>query len=634
MPQTILIVEDEQSAARVLSGICAELGLSVRVTGSGREAVEECAKAAGSPMPFAGVILDLVLSESDGFQFAQAARTQPWGMELPLVVVSGIYKVLPPDFAAKIKPAAFFAKPFEPKALREALTRITGATGGAQPVEGNLSQTPVAALLVDLLRQKQTGTLTIQGGETKRVLTYQQGMIRFAQSNIKGEAVGAPLVASGAVKQASFDRAVALARQQGISLHEALGAARVLTPEQLKTALKQSAADVTVGALGLRTGIYKFEPKAAEAVTGTPDVRSSPVALVLEGAKRIGKPDEARRWLETHGQEKVNRSPELEREMFTLKASWPGESVTPAATAGKTIAEVLGRVKEAELPLLKALCESGLLHLTGGAAKNEAKAQEVAAQAAADADRGKTFKPAEMTARKLLFEERERLKDASHYQVLGVEPGAGPDEIKQAYFAAAKRFHSDSFSGLELGSARRTAEELFGKVGEAYSVLTDKNKRAEHDVYLERKAKGLPTDVVAILRAEGIFQKGEVQFKQGKWEDAETSFKEAIALNHAEAEFHAYLGMTIFKRTGKPELGLPHLETALELDPRLPSGVLFGAQLAEAAGDPDRAQQILREAIKRDPGFADAKDAMRRLRNRPAEPENKGGFFSRLLSKK
>jgi curved DNA-binding protein CbpA len=309
--------------------------------------------------------------------------------------------------------------------------------------------------------------------------------------------------------------------------------------------------------------------------------------------------------------------------------------VSALATSGRTVADVLARVKDNELPLFQMLCLSGLISLSGAArAADPRAAQAIAAAAAENEDRGKSFKPQEETARRMLQGERERLKDATHYEVLGIDPSASESDVKKAYIAAAKKFHSDGFAGMELGSARRVAEELFAKVGEASSVLSDKKKRAEYDVYVDRKAKGLPTDVAAILRAEGIFQRGEVQFKQGKWDDAEQSFREAIALNHAEAEFHAYLGMAVFRKTGKPEVAYPHVEKSLELDPRLKSGTLFAAQLAEASGDVDRAQGVLKKALQRDPSFAEAKDALRRLRNRPAQQQNKGGLLSRLLSKK
>ncbi|MGZ6123548.1 MAG: tetratricopeptide repeat protein, partial [Myxococcales bacterium] len=157
-------------------------------------------------------------------------------------------------------------------------------------------------------------------------------------------------------------------------------------------------------------------------------------------------------------------------------------------------------------------------------------------------------------------------------------------------------------------------------------------RRAEYDIYLDRKAKGLPTDVGAILRAEGLFQKGEALFKVGRWEDAEAQFREAIALNDTEAEFHAYLGMAMFKRSGNPEQGIQQAEKALEMEPRLRSGTVFLSHVYEAQGEAERAKTLLRKAIERDPEFEQAKDELRRLRSRPAE-QSKGGFLSRLLKK-
>src|SRR2546430_16215844 len=106
MALTVLIVEDEQSASRLLSGIAAEVGLSARATGSGREAQQLCAQAADSGQPFSAVVLDLVLSELDGFQFAAAARAAARGAKMPLIVGSGGYKKPPGEVAARIQPAA------------------------------------------------------------------------------------------------------------------------------------------------------------------------------------------------------------------------------------------------------------------------------------------------------------------------------------------------------------------------------------------------------------------------------------------------------------------------------------------------------------------------------------------------
>jgi curved DNA-binding protein CbpA len=109
----------------------------------------------------------------------------------------------------------------------------------------------------------------------------------------------------------------------------------------------------------------------------------------------------------------------------------------------------------------------------------------------------------------MLTADRERLRGANHYEVLGVLPAAPAEEIKAAYVAAAKKYHSDAYSGLDLGSGRRIAEELFAKVSEAHQVLSAADRRAEYDAYLSmqkqtrsmeellRTASVLPTDPAA-----------------------------------------------------------------------------------------------------------------------------------------
>ena len=502
------------------------------------------------------------------------------------------------------------------------------AEPGAQ--EGRLAEKPVAQLFIELLRQRASGGVTLVNGPAVRLIHLQAGWVRFAESNIKTESAGQAQVAAGLIKQASFDRAVALARQQGVALHEALAAARVLSPEQLKAALKQQTIDVALGALSLTEGTYAFAPKPLEAQNALPDARVSPVSLVVDWARRNGDVAAMRAWLSARAGSKVNRSSELERELFALKASWPGESVTPAASGGRSLGELLARVKEPELPLLYALAISGLIALAApGGAASRTPPPGVAAD-----EHGRVFTPKEHETRRMILAEAQRLKDATHYEVLGVMPSASNEQIRAAYFAAARKFHSDAFSALELGSARRAAEEIFQKINEANQVLTQAKSRGEYDVFIDRKAKGLPTDVGAILKAESVFQKGELFFHAGKFEDAEVCFREAITLNHAEAEFHAYLGMTLFRRRGKVLEARPHLDKALALDARLTSAQVFLCALLTASGDEEGARRIIRKVLEQEPDNALAKaELARQQRAKDSPGSKKPGFFGGLFKK-
>jgi curved DNA-binding protein CbpA/CheY-like chemotaxis protein len=630
VPARVLIVEDEESASRLIASVCSELGLPTQTTRSGLQAKDLLTQAAQANQPFSAVVLDLVLAELDGFQVGQFARGQPWGAQLPLIVVSGVYKQPNAELMARLKPHAYFAKPFDISHLRDALVKACNVQGVATAQEGDLAEKPAVALFVDLLRQKASSLVTLTQDTTVRLIHFEKGQVRFAQSSVKSELAGAAQVASGVIKQASFDRAVAFAKQNKMALHEALAYSRVLTPEQLKQALKQQTVDSSVNGLSWTRGAFRIDAQSPEQLAAVPEGRVSAVALVLEAAKRFGAHGAARDWLEQRAQQHMSRSPELERELFAVKTSWPGEGVTPLATNQRTVAEALSRVKPAELPLLMWLCQSGLVLLSGGA-KAAARAAKAATPTPEDEDKGRTFTADEDWSRRVLFAERDRLREANHYEALGIEPAATPEEIKAAYIAAAKRFHSDAFPGQELGSARKVAEELFAKVSEAHAVLANPSSRANYDVFVDRKAKGLPTDVGMILRAEGIFQKGETLFKAGKFEDAEGVFREAIALNHAEAEFHAYLGMSIYRGRGKAQEALELVGKALEMDPRLRSATVFAAQLHEALGDVEKAKTLLRKALAKDPEFDAARSELSRLKRAPAE--QKKGFLDRLLKK-
>ena len=72
-----------------------------------------------------------------------------------------------------------------------------------------------------------------------------------------------------------------------------------------------------------------------------------------------------------------------------------------------------------------------------------------------------------------------------YYKILGVSRGATEDDIKKAYRKLALKYHPDK-------NKSPGAEEKFKEIGEAYEVLSDKEKREIFDRYGEEGLKGVP----------------------------------------------------------------------------------------------------------------------------------------------
>lgn len=356
-----------------------------------------------------------------------------------------------------------------------------------------------------------------------------------------------------------------------------------------------------------------------------PDVRTAPLGLVLEQTRRFVTAEDARESLGRMAGNRLFPSPELERNASGLNSGWPGQTVLALASGRALAGELVARCREKDLPLLWALVASGLL------SQEESSGGQISARDE-EAELGRPFSPREEEARSTILAEHRRVEGLDHYALLGVSPDAGQEEIRQAYLELARRFHSDAWAGLELGRVKKVLAGLFQRIGEASQTLSDVNLRAEYDIYLERTAAGLPTDVGAILTAEDLFLRGQAFLKTNKTAQALELFDQAIALNHAEPEFHAYRAYALYRVKGSetlPEVR-QSIEQALEEAPRLASAYVFLGLLSLAEGATPDALGHFEKALDIDPQHEQAQRELRALRRGGKERKS---LLGRLLGR-
>jgi molecular chaperone DnaJ len=132
------------------------------------------------------------------------------------------------------------------------------------------------------------------------------------------------------------------------------------------------------------------------------------------------------------------------------------------------------------------------------------------------------------------------------YDVLGVERGASPDEVKSAFRRLAQRFHPDKNPGDDR------AQQKFKEINAAYQILGDPEKRAVFDRFgrsdLGGGAPGSGFDFVDLgnLNMDGIF--GDLLRGFGIRTGERGDLKKEIVVSFEEAAFGAEKELT-YERT-------------------------------------------------------------------------------------
>lgn len=203
-----------------------------------------------------------------------------------------------------------------------------------------------------------------------------------------------------------------------------------------------------------------------------------------------------------------------------------------------------------------------------------------------------------------LHETLASLEGKSAYEILGLQNGASPDEIKKHYFELAKKWHTDRFSGMDLADGDKDAlERLFGIISDAHKLLGDDQKRKDYDVYLDRKNRGLPTDMQDIAKAEAHFKLGEGLLRRGENQGALTELAEATRINPGEPEFLAAYGLAMYLARGSEALkdALAAIQRGLGMTEKLPAAHEYLGRIYRAEGDAHKAKNHFNKCLALDP---------------------------------
>jgi len=221
------------------------------------------------------------------------------------------------------------------------------------------------------------------------------------------------------------------------------------------------------------------------------------------------------------------------------------------------------------------------------------------------------------------------------YLRLGVPTSANAEQIKQAYIAAAKRFHPDRASSSPgLVGILPDLQALFGALKEAHDALGTPTARVRYDQQLKHGSSGGSRREEAAM----ALKMGEVLLKKRDFDAALHKLRRSVDLD-ANADSLAALAWGI---VSDPKVSPAGKEEAMSLINRALRAAGLTARAYYVAGvlfrtkDPESAADAFRKALQLDPKHSDASLELRLLETRQGKSvakakEKVGGVLSGLL---
>ena len=249
--------------------------------------------------------------------------------------------------------------------------------------------------------------------------------------------------------------------------------------------------------------------------------------------------------------------------------------------------------------------------------------------------------------RQLYSELRSRLEQVTEqnlFEILGVPRTATKQQVKDAYLTLAKKYHPDRIATLEIEVLNEPASLLFQRISEAFTTLIDDHQRSDYRRIIEDGTlAGGRQAARAIMEAEINFQKGEVFFRKGRWDDAEQMFQAAVDGNQEEGEHLAMLVWTRYCRARQngqqamiQESVQDQLIEALQLSPKCARAHYFLGKILSEKTQTDNALKHLETAVKLDHNLIDAAREINiiKLQRNRATKSTKTSFWDKLLGSK
>lgn len=177
------------------------------------------------------------------------------------------------------------------------------------------------------------------------------------------------------------------------------------------------------------------------------------------------------------------------------------------------------------------------------------------------------------------------------YEVLSVDRKASQADISARFRELVRKHHPDRFEGED----KLRAETQLQGITEAFNVLRDPRRRAQHDMDLDRPTqKGHdPAQLAKVYLGRGIRA-----YKQGNNIQAADNFDRATKAEPGNAQAWHHLALTCYQEERWLPKAQDAIQQAIELKPNHAPYVKLAAKIFVKSGVTQRAKEYYNELLR------------------------------------
>ncbi len=477
-------------------------------------------------------------------------------------------------------------------------------------MSGNLSDRPLAEILVELLDAQLDGSVRLSAHGTKAIIYVREGNVLFAVSNQRRHRIFQMLLDAGMITKQQLVEIADFTND--LVLANSLRSNGLFPESAIESVFTRQVESIFCEAVAWKEGLWTFTPLARikDDLKCAIDVRG----ILIKYARELSRDAVVRRFKTF--KESFGKRTLLPAQINLL----PAEAFILSRFEGQLlrIEEIITMTGLPDADNLKGLYSlwlGGFVTRTGWNAAFSPKRINEIQSSRFELKPQAPKAPAVIDAPKPVVAEVNRVVEAppveapkpkreisvevylnqiemseTHYETLRIPIESNVDQIKKAYFALAKRFHPDLFYKNAPPALFRRIQDAFTQIAHAYETLRNEETRLRYDYRLKsildelkRQGKGginkeQPTTHKQLTEASEIFDHGFNMLMEEDYEAALPYITRAVSMAPDVARYHAYYGKVLSIDPSQKFKAESEIQTAIKLEPDNP---MFRLMLAE-----------------------------------------------------